>query len=115
MGERGKKQMGYIKNHAIIITTYDEKQAKLAHKKAMQFLGDVTTELKPTPVNNNFSFAILPDGSKEGWQESDEFDKLRSLFIEYLQSKRFEDGSSPFDAVLVSFDEEGKVTAENIS
>lgn len=106
--------MGYIKNHSIIVTTYDEKAAKLAHKKAMVLFADITTELKPTPVNFSFSFAILPDGSKEGWPESNEYDRLRASFIDYLQSKRFEDGSSPFDAVLVSFDEEGKVSAENI-
>jgi len=102
--------MGYIKHHAILITSFDEEKAKLAHAKAMKLVRDLTTELKESPVNSDWSFAILPDGSKEGWPESEEYDKLRELFIDWLKTQRYEDDSSPFKAVLVSYDEEGEVT-----
>jgi hypothetical protein len=107
--------MGYIKNHAILVTTYDEEKAKEAHSKSMELLPDLTTELKQSPVNSDYSFAILPDGSKEGWPESQEYDILRNNFCKWLRTKRFEDGSSPYKAVLVYYDEEDSIGIQTVS
>lgn len=53
-------------------------------------------------TNDYWTFAFLPDGSKEGWDTSDRGDEYREQF-EDLFSFRYEDGSSPFDVVHVRF------------
>ena len=45
-------------------------------------------------INGYTTFLIAPDGSKEGWDESNEGDKLRDLFVDYINSQAYEDGSS---------------------
>jgi hypothetical protein len=48
------------------------------------------------------TYVFAPDGSKEGWSDSDAVDELRERFIS-LFSETYEDGSSPFDIVHVRF------------
>ena len=67
-------------------------------------------------VNNYRSFAIVPDGSKEGWPESDEGDEGRDRFIEWLDTQRYDDGSPRQRWVEVQFgddDEETKVCRDS--
>ena len=65
-------------------------------------------------VNGHETFVVLPDGSKEGWDESDKGDALRQRFIERLKVDEYEDGSSPWSWVEVGFGEYGqKVLAGN--
>jgi hypothetical protein len=56
------------------------------------------------PVRSAFedyvSFVFLPDGSKEGWPESDLGDGFRQQFID-LFSFAYEDGSTPFDVLVI--------------
>lgn len=55
------------------------------------------------PVINDFdTWMFLPDGSKEGWEESDLGNELRARFTA-LFSWTYEDGSSPFEVVHVRF------------
>lgn len=54
----------------------------------------------PSLVNDYVTFVFLPDGSKEGWDTSDDGDAYRKQFIE-LFSACHGDGSSPFDVVVV--------------
>lgn len=56
----------------------------------------------PTVTNGDFSYVLLPDGSKEGWRDSDTGDEWRLRFIA-LFSWSYEDGSTPFDTVAVRF------------
>lgn len=51
-------------------------------------------------VNGYLSFAFLPDGSKEGWEDSDLGDEFRQRFID-LFSFAHGDGSSPFDVLVI--------------
>jgi len=54
------------------------------------------------------SFAVFPDGSKEGWPESNEGDTKREMFRAYLNRQRWRDGSSPLDWAEVQYgDDEG--------
>jgi hypothetical protein len=46
-------------------------------------------------------FVFLPDGSKEGWGTSDDGDLYRERFLQ-LFSWAYEDGSSPFDVLVVA-------------
>jgi hypothetical protein len=84
-----------MRHHAIVVTSFNEKLTREAHAKALGLFGlaGVSTILT-APSNSYFSFFVGPDGSKEGWPESDRGDSLRELFIEWLREQYHEDGSS---------------------
>ena len=62
--------MGYIKHDAIIVTTWDEKYLSPAMDKAIE-LGLPCSGVTESKINGYVSFLIAPDGSKEGWGNSD--------------------------------------------
>ncbi len=101
--------MGLIQHNAVIATTWDAKKlaavqlwiSGLDPKWAAQF---VTAGVV---ANDGGTVAMLPDGSKEGWGDSDEGDRLRERFIERLKEDDYDDGSSPWDVVDISFGECG--------
>jgi hypothetical protein len=102
-----EKIMGYMRHHAIVVTGvhYDSMGAnniKTAHAKAASIFKWVSP-LSPVCMNGFQSFFIPPDGRKEGWDESDEGDRERRCFISYLESIKYEDGSSPVDWIEVQF------------
>lgn len=107
--------MGYIKHHAIIVTSYDRDEVVRARKRALQDFKGLTTPIKQSDINSWWSFAILPDGSKEGWAESNMFDGARDRFSGWVINQRYEDGSNSLDAVEVSFDEEGETKSKMIN
>jgi len=102
--------MGYERHHTIIVTTFDLKRAMDARDKAFSYFGDngqLTTVYK-SPVNLFFTFAILTDGSKEGWSESDIGDYRREQFLSWLNKQRYADGSTAFRWAEVQYgDDEG--------
>ncbi len=78
--------MSLIQHHAIIATTWDE-----------EVFNQVCSKIEKEKLNDYFLFhranvngycTILcpPDGSKEGWNESDEGDKRRKWFMELLKA-----------------------------
>ena len=79
--------MGYMRRHAIIVTDdgYEEsKNINAAHAKATEIFPWVS-EICPPQVNGERRFFFIPpDGSKEGWVKSDEGDKRRDAFVEWL-------------------------------
>jgi hypothetical protein len=103
--------MGYTRHNAIIVT---------AAGYAMS--GEITDCPKPdvaafreslpeawrhlvigpvkSVVNDYQSFAFLPDGSKEGWDTSDDGDQYRQQFID-LFSFAYDDESTPFDVLVI--------------
>lgn len=81
--------MGYLRRHAIIVTGddyNDSKDIKEAHKKAESIFPWVSP-ISPPHTNGERSFFIPPDGSKEGWHESEQGDKRRDEFISYLRGQ----------------------------
>jgi len=78
--------MGVIRHHAMVITFCDELEVKQIRKFAKE-IGCSVTKVKESTANTYYSFAILPDGSKEGWDESNDGDERRAKVIEYLQEK----------------------------
>jgi hypothetical protein len=65
--------MGTINHDAIVITSWKPELVASAVAKAtalgLQVLGP------STPVTNSFSSCLIcPDGSKEGWPESNDYD-----------------------------------------
>lgn len=105
--------MGYIKHNAIIITADDYptglKQFGKVHSKAKQIFGETVSEAIRSPLNGYISFFVAPDGSKEGWDESDSGDKKRKKFADYIDKLAYEDGSNAVHFVDVSYDENHEV------
>lgn len=103
--------MGYIKHESLLITVsaHARELAEECHSLAEELLPDVVTELKESPYESYYSFAVLPDGSKEGWDESDKYEQARDELIQWIVSKRYEDDSSPIRAVLATYDEQGMI------
>lgn len=80
--------MGYFL-HLVVISPLAEPIAA-AHAKAKELfagtghrLGEVS-DISTTPINAVCSFMVGPDGSKEGWPESDEGDAAREAFIAWM-------------------------------
>lgn len=101
--------MGTIQNDAIIVTGYGE-DIKKAHEKAMEIFNipfddyvskDLVTPLIRHITNQDETFMVAPDGSKEGWDLSNEFDRRRQEFIQYLKKM------PALDWVAVSYGEIG--------
>ena len=99
--------MGYMRHHAIVVTSSDESLLREAHREAKE-LCPLTTEVSDEAMNGYFSFMVPPDGSKEGWEESDEGDAARDALVAWLDAKRYEDGSTALDWVEVQFGDDDK-------
>lgn len=102
--------MGAMQHKAVIATTYSNKEVEAATK----FIDTVADEFKALfvmqkgVVNNETTVCYVPDGSKEGWSHSDKSDYVRSDFVSFLLSREFEDGSSPWYFIEVSYGQRGQ-------
>lgn len=76
--------MGWDRHHAIIVTGFDHERVANAHRYAVD-TGATVTDLILSPLNNWESFVVMPDGSKEGWADSDLGDRRRATIVEYLR------------------------------
>jgi ABC-type sugar transport system substrate-binding protein len=104
--------MGYVKHDAIIVTSWKHEAVEQAVAKAKEYGLDVL-EQGSEVVNGYRTLLICPDGSKEGWETSNEFDAKREKYIEYLNSVRYEDGSSCLEWVAIAYgsdDQEAAIT-----
>ncbi len=91
--------MGYIKHHTIVVTGWQDEAIDEARKKAVEIFEETCNDemIKPpygsniiSPImgslsNGQKSFFIAPDGSKEGWKTSDNCDKARTAFLDWLE------------------------------
>ena len=105
--------MGYRRYHAILVTgSYNhEKFIVPAREYALKVCkGFLVSELIESCWNAVTSFFIAPDGSKEGWEESDTGDATREAMIAYLLSCRYEDGSSPLAWVEIQYGDDNRDT-----
>lgn len=103
--------MGYQRDHAIIVSAYYGEAIDKAHATAVEIFG----ERRVSPILGEFtngcrSFFIPPDGSKEGWSESGEGDARRAKLIDYLESGKYDDGSSALNWVEVQFGDDNYET-----
>ncbi len=79
--------MGYISHSAIIVTLGDwmggleefKETFNLLRETPLKFDGTAARYMpEPTKgINGYYTFFVAPDGSKEGWDESNEMDKVR--------------------------------------
>ncbi len=102
--------MGYMRHHAIVVTSSAPKLLKAAHVKAVE-LGMSVTGITPEVTNGYSSFLVAPDGSKEGWAESDAGDVRRDQFTAWLDDQRYDDDSTSLGWVEVQFDDDEHETA----
>lgn len=90
--------MGYMRHNAIIVTSWGDKAiteaAKHAKELGLQVLGP-----SDEAVNSYRSLLICPDGSKEGWPESEQGERRRAAFRGWLNAQRYEDGSTSLEWV----------------
>jgi len=89
--------MGWIRFHGIVVTGQKEDEytkdrtwnIKRAHEKATE-LGLLVSNIVDGQTNGYSSIFIAPDGSKEGWNTSDDFDAKREQFKEWLKGRGFD-------------------------
>lgn len=98
--------MGYIKHHTIVVASWDDELIGSAHGKAKEIHGTLVSELVSSTSNSYKSFFVAPDGSKEGWSESDTGDAKRDELIKYLEALTYEDGSSSINYCELFFGED---------
>lgn len=116
--------MGFMRHHAILVTTYDFEKVGLAYGQAVKVFqsdsvsldstkitpADMVTPILQSPVNGYYTFAIFPDGSKEGWSESEAGNAMRATFLRYLDGQRYADGSSPLKWAEVQYGDDNHET-----
>ncbi len=94
--------MSYMRHNAVLVTSFSKKLIEQAHIYAVDVFGDVTSIVE-SKVNGYLTFLVPPDGSKEGWKESNEGNEQRDKFITWLHSQAYEDRSNPFSWVEVQY------------
>ena len=96
--------MGYMRHHAIVVTSFNAMEVKAAQNEAHR-LGMSPSSIQASLVNSEKSFFVPPDGSKEGWADSDKGDERRATFTKWLQEHSY------CEWVEVSFGHEGGTAA----
>lgn len=94
--------MGYMRHNAIVVTSYQHELLEQAHAVAVG-LGMSVSVITSEVTNGYRSFLVAPDGSKEGWYQSDIGDEQRAKLAAWLTGQAYEDGSTPIEWVEVQF------------
>ena len=102
--------MGDIRHRAMVVTSWDRERLTAAHTKAAEFLGHLVSPVIESTSNGYVSFFTAPDGSNLGWVESDFAETSRVAFMTWLDTQRYDDGSSPFAWVEVQYGDEEQNT-----
>jgi len=100
-----------MRSHAIVVESWNAIMLASAHAEARKLFDGIApvTEVTPEASNGRRAFMVAPDGSKEGWEESDRGDAARSAFKDYLRSQYHDDGSTSLRWAEVMFaDDEGR-------
>ena len=86
--------MGYMRHHSIAVGSFKIEVLQELHERALEIFGPQVTPILTTPINGEAVFFIGPDGSKEGWSESEDGDRKRLFFCKIVESYKYEDGSN---------------------
>lgn len=98
--------MGYIRHHAIIVTSCLV-NLESARKQAQEY-GLAVSNIVKSPINGYKSFFVAPDGSNEGWAESETGNIARDRFIYWLRKQAYEDDSSPYEWVELQYKDDNR-------
>jgi hypothetical protein len=96
--------MSHVKHNAILITSMNELALIDAKEKALALDLSVVGPFQ-SDINGYRTLLIVPDGSKEGWDDSTANDARRELLIKWIHAQAFEDGSNRFDWAHVEYGE----------
>ena len=81
-----------MRHQAILVTSLFSEKAQAAHAQAkIIFSSGQITDIQTSVINDYFTFFIGPDGSKEGWPDSERGDEQRRLFRGWLNVQCYED------------------------
>jgi hypothetical protein len=94
--------MGYMRHHAIVLSSWSPEILGAARVKAAD-LGMAVSPIVPSGLNGISSFLVAPDGSKEGWEESDAGDARRAALIAWLGAEAGKRGYSGVDWAEVQY------------
>jgi hypothetical protein len=97
-----EKMVGYIRHNAIVVTSWDETLIEAAACRARN-IGLTVLGPSAKATNNYRTLLVCPDGSKEGWEESDQGDERRATFRDWLNEQRYEDGSTSLHWVEIAY------------
>lgn len=101
--------MGWIRHHGIAVTTWNSGLGSKAQAKAVEIFGTLqVSDFLGPHVNGYQSFFVAPDGSKEGWAESDDGDAKRKRFIEWMKAQSYSDGSCALDWIEYEHDSDNR-------
>ena len=78
--------MGYIAHNAIVVTAWELTSITAAAQKARDLGMTVVGPHEKEVINGYRSFLICPDGSKEGWDSSEDGDTRRADWKAWLRA-----------------------------
>lgn len=97
--------MGYIAHDAVIVTgpaDYDSARIESFREALPEKFRHLLVGPIRSAVNSYATWIFAPDGSKEGWDDSDECEALRKAFVDLFRPESPWDGSA-FDVVSVRY------------
>lgn len=97
--------MSYMSHNAIIVTSQDTNGLQQAANKAIELGLQILGPSVPQ-INNVSTILICPDGSKEGWAESNAGDLKRAKFRNWLEWQHYDDNSTIFEWVEIAYNNE---------
>lgn len=82
--------MGYIKHYTIVVTGWRDEDIEAAREKAVKIFGEfdgseIVSQIVSGLTNGQKSFFIAPDGSKRGWETSNNCNDARKYFLDWLE------------------------------
>ncbi len=101
--------MGYDRNHAIVVSSWSLALLTEVRERATG-CGNRASEIIKYVINDGGAFMVAPDGSKEGWEESEKGDAARAKFLQWADSQRYADGSTPLRWAEVQFADDERVS-----
>lgn len=108
--------MGTIQHKAIIVTGLDhnEKRFTCAHNKAKKLFPGLVSKKIRGVTNGYESFLVAPCGSNLWWPEDTGHQESLDKFIEFLESLKYEDGSTSVQYVYTTFGEQGLTVQDHM-
>lgn len=78
--------MGYMRHNAIVVTSWNSEAIEAAACRA-RTLGLTVLGPSAALMNGYKSMMVCPDGSKEGWENSDQGEKQRAELRDWLRER----------------------------
>ena len=97
--------MGIMQHHTVVATTWSEEEFERVQSWCLQQPSEFFAFQSKPAMNHYQAIVLLPDGSKEGWTDSEEGDQRRQQFLAVLREADNDDGSNPWAWVEVTFGE----------